>query len=57
MKDSVRGLKRAIRALKGSLNDPRHSQEIRDAVISQIEKAEHILTKMKNTLAGSDLEV
>jgi|GEM_PF-4803612 hypothetical protein len=57
MKDSVRGLKRAIRALKGSLNDPTHSQEIRCSVISQIKKAEHILTKMKNTLAGQELEV
>jgi len=57
MKDSVGGLKRAIRALKGSLNDPKHSQETRCSVISQIEIAENILTKMKNTLAGQELEV
>jgi len=50
MKDSVRGLKRAIRSLKGSLNDPTHSQETRTYVMTQIEKAEKVLKKMKNAL-------
>jgi hypothetical protein len=52
MTDSVRGLKRAIRSLKGSLDDPTHSQETQEYVISQIKKAEDMLKKMQNTLAG-----
>jgi len=52
MKDSVRGLKRAIRSLNGSLNDPTHSQATREYVILQIKKAQDVLRRMQDTLAG-----
>jgi hypothetical protein len=53
MKDSVRGLKRAIRSLKGSLNDPTHLEETREYIILQIKTAEEVLEKMQATLTGS----
>jgi hypothetical protein len=43
MRYSVKGLKKAIRALEGSFNDPSHSLAVREYVQSQIDKAKEVL--------------
>jgi RHS repeat-associated protein len=50
MRSSVNGLKRSIRALKGSLQDPTHNAATRKIVQQKIDEASEVLRRMKDAL-------
>ena len=52
MRQSARDLKRHVKALEGSLENPHHAPPVRAYVQSSIEKANAMISRMETTLAG-----